>query len=347
MTDRRPRAGRGQARIRVAILSFAHPHAESYARILRDRDDVDVVGVDCPPYGADRGRLRGEALSATLGVPFLDDYSAALEWGPDAVIVTSETVHHAALVKAAAEAGADVLCEKPLATTLEDAESMQRAVDEAAVMLMTAYPVRFSPAFRALQESVRSGVLGEVIAVLGTNNGKVPALDTSWFGDRELAGGGALSDHVVHCADLIDELLSRPPVSVHAVTNSLLAPRLAVESAGLVTVVYEGGVIATIDCSWSSPPTSPSWGGLTLEVVGTRGTMTIDPFSQRVSGHDPDGAVWAPIGADLDALMLDEFLSAISERRQPQPDGGSGVRTLAIVAAAQRSVDTRGSVQFS
>lgn len=334
-------------RTRVAILSFAHPHAESYARILRDRDDVDVVGVDCPPFGVDDQRLRGDALAADLGVPIFDSYSAALAWRPDAVIVTSETANHAALVKLAAAAGAHVLCEKPLATTMEDAESIQRVVDEAGVLLMTAYPVRFAPEFRALQETVRSGELGEVLAVFGTNNGKAPTQDSRWFGDKELAGGGALFDHVVHCANLIDELLSLPPVSVHAVANSLLAPELSVESGGLVTVVYEGGVIATIDCSWSCPPTSPTWGGLSLEVVGTRGTMTINPFSQHVSGHGPSGPVWAPLGENLDVLMLNEFLSATREGKQPRPDGDAGIRTLAVVVAAQRSVEMGDSVRLS
>lgn len=89
---------------------------------------------------------------------------------------------------------------------------------------------------------------------------------------------------------------------------------------------------------------SPTWGGLTLQVIAERGSVTVSPFAKGVSGHDIDGETWEPVGADLDALLLDEFVAAVREGRQPQPDAGVGIRTVEIVKAAQASAARGGEV---
>jgi 1,5-anhydro-D-fructose reductase (1,5-anhydro-D-mannitol-forming) len=222
---------------------------------------------------------------------------------------------------------------------------MRAACEKAGVILMVAYPVRFAPSVRDAIAELRSGRLGRILGVTGINNGKLPQ-DRAWFTDPELAGGGALVDHIVHCADLLDELLGERARSVRAVSNSTLhAERdLEVETGGLVTLQYPSGVIATIDCSWSWPMSSPTWGGLTLQVVAERGTVTVSPFARGVAGHDAHGETWSPVGADLDALLLDEFVRAVREGRQPQPDAGVGIRTVEIATAALASAARGGEV---
>lgn len=329
--------------LKVAVLSFAHTHAIGYCRALSRRADIELVVTDPDGASAPDAALRGSALAEQLGVRYLPTYEEALAWGPDAVIVTAENVRHRALVEAAAAAGAHILCEKPLATTVEDAEAMLAAAERAGVTLMTAYPVRFAPAFADLLHRVRGGALGTLLAVKGTNNGKVPS-DRAWFTDPALAGGGALVDHVVHCADLLDELLGEQPATVHAVANRILHPEASVETGGLVTAVYPSGVVATIDCSWSVPDAAPTWGGLTFQVTGTRGSVTIAPFAEHVAGQTGDGAVWVPTGDDLDAAMLQEFVTAVRVGRSAVPDGGVGLRTLQVVDAARRSAAGGGVV---
>lgn len=325
--------------LRVAVLSFAHTHAIGYCRALAGRADIDLVVTDPDGASAPDDAPRGAALADSLGVRYVQSYTDALAWGPDAVIVTAENARHRELVEAAAAVGAHILCEKPLATTVEDAEAMLAAVERAGVTLMTAYPVRFAPSFADLLHRVRSGQLGTLLAVKGTNNGKLPA-ERAWFTDPALSGGGALVDHVVHCADLLDELLGEQPDSVHAVANRILHPGSAVETGGLVTAVYPSGVVATIDCSWSVPQSAPTWGGLTLQVTGTRGSVTIAPFAPHLGGQTLNGPVWVPLGADLDAAMLDEFVDAVRSGRPATPDGQVGLRTLRVVDAARRSAAT-------
>lgn len=89
---------------------------------------------------------------------------------------------------------------------------------------------------------------------------------------------------------------------------------------------------------------SATWGGLTLQVIAERGTVTVSPFAKGVAGHDARGETWNPVGADLDALLLDEFVHAVRQGRQPQPDAGVGIRTVEIAKAAQASAARGGEV---
>lgn len=326
---------------KVAVLSFAHGHAIGYLRYLAGRDDVDVVASDPDRSVAADPGPRGAEVANQLGVTYLDSYEEALDWGPEAVVVCSENTRHREIVERAASAGAHVLCEKPLATRVADAEAMVAATDAAGVNLMVAFPVRFAPSFTMLRTRVQYGEVGSVLGIVGTNNGMLP-LDRAWFIDPALSGGGSLVDHVVHCADMIDCLLGEPALSVYAVANQILYKDagVRVETGGLVTVTYQSGIIATIDCSWSQPRNAPTWGGLSLTVAGTNGSMAIAPFATHVVGYGPEGAVWLSYGPDFDALMIDEFLAATREGRRPQPDGRVGVRTTAIMEAAQLSVQT-------
>lgn len=89
---------------------------------------------------------------------------------------------------------------------------------------------------------------------------------------------------------------------------------------------------------------SATWGGLTLQVTAERGTVTVSPFAKGIAGHDMAGETWDPVGADLDGLLIDEFIEAVRAGRQPQPDAGVGIRTVEIVKAAQASAARGGEV---
>lgn len=332
---------------KVAVLSFAHVHAASYLELLRDRPDVELLAADPDAATAPPGELRGRDLADRHGVAYVDTYAEALDRSPDAVVVCAENARHRDVVLAAAAAGAHVLCEKPLATRVEDAEAMVAACDAAGVVLMTAYPVRFSPEFATLRRLHESGALGTVLGATGTNNGKVPS-GRAWFTDPDLSGGGALADHVVHVADLLDVLLAEEVVAVRAVTNRVLHgddPRVRAETGGLVSITYAGGAEVTVDCSWSVPDDAPTWGGLTLQVYGTEGVVDVDPFGAHVGGVVDGGRpAWLGLGENLDRLMLDHFLECVDTGRTPGPDGRAGLRTLRVVAAAQASAAAGGAV---
>lgn len=329
--------------MKVAVLSFAHVHAAGYLTALRDRPDVELLASDPDHDRRPASESGGRAVADQLGVSYADDYAAVWAWQPDVVVICAENAFHRDLVEDAAAAGAQVLCEKPLATSVADAEAMVEACDRAGVSLMVAHPVRYSTAFAELKEAYTAGVFGELVGVTGTNNGRLPR-GRAWFGDPELAGGGSLADHTVHVADLLDDLQQgSPAVTVYASTNTILhGDEVVTETAGLVSISYASGLIATIDCSWSRPDTYPTWGGLTLNVVGGGGIADMDAFSSRVEGHTESagGPIWIPYGDDAELTMINAFLDAVAAGRTPAPDGRSGLRTVKIVQAAYESVRT-------
>lgn len=339
--------------MKIGILSFAHPHAASYARVLAGRPGVEVVGAD--PGHAERppGEVGGPALAAALGVGYVETYAELLAGEPDGVIICAENARHRELVELATAGtpgrSPHILCEKPLATTLADARAMIDRCAVAAVHLMVAYPVRFSTAFSALRSVYDSGGLGRLAAATGTNNGRIPVGDRAWFVDDKLAGGGALMDHTVHVADLLDCLFGERAEDVYAVANHILhRDRVRVETGGLVSIRYAGGLVATIDCSWSKPDSFPTWGGLTLQLVGSGGIADLDAFGARVEGHSEGqrNGIWLPYGPDADQALITEFLDAVADGRRPQPDGEAGYRSLEIALAGYASLRTGQPVRL-
>ncbi len=321
--------------LRVGVLSAAHGHAGGYLRHLGARDDVTVLFSD-PDAPADQAG-RGRQLAETTGARWVENPTELLS-GSDAVVVCSQNTRHHDDVMAALAEGCHVLCEKPMATTTADAVDMWRAADSAGLILGVAHPVRQSPAYRHLQARVEAGTLGTVLSVLGTNNGMLPR-DRAWFTQPEWSGGGALADHLVHCTDLIDGILGRAALRVRAATNRILEqePPTEVETGGIVTIEYEEGVIATVDCSWSQPRTAPTWGGLTLDVIGTTGRLRIDPFNLHLAGHADSGPQWWAYGSDMDADMIDNFVDAVRGRTAVHSDAVAGLRSVEIMAAALES----------
>ncbi|MCK6581005.1 MAG: Gfo/Idh/MocA family oxidoreductase [Anaerolineae bacterium] len=329
--------------MRIGILSFAHLHAESYAALLQQMPEVEFIGI------ADDNLERGRHFAEMFGVRLYPDAPALIADAPDAVIVTSENARHLPLVRLAAGAGVHVLCEKPLATTVEDAREIVRLCRAAGVTLMTAFPMRFNAPAMEVKRQIETGALGAIYGVNSTNQGQLPELHQrespaflkrDWFVDPVLAGGGAVADHVVHLTDLLRWFLGREVVEVYAATNRILhGERVQVETGGLVMLTFADGTFASIDCSWSKPAGYPTWGGLALEIVAEGGLVTMDAFRQVMTVTSADAgrprcAYW---GSDADGAMLTEFAAAVRERRDPAVTGEDGLRAVEVVAAAYES----------
>lgn len=330
--------------MKIAVMSFAHVHSQVYVRLLGSDPSIEVMTSD-PLYSSrPQHETGGAAMAADLEVPYVDTYSELMAWGPDGVIICSENSRHREDVELAAAAGAQILCEKPIATTLDDASAMIRTCEQAGVKLMIAYPVRYSPSFVALRKTCDAGVLGSLRGLHGANNGGVPADRRAWFVDPKMSGGGSLIDHVVHLADLYDELLGHLPAeSVYAAANGRMpgAP-VGVETAAQVSVRYPGGIVATIDSSWLVPKHAPTWGGLILDVIGDQGFASMDAFNQRVDGYSEleQRPVWLSYGVNLDKIMVDTFVDVVRTGATPPVDGAAGYRSMAVALAALESVRT-------
>jgi predicted dehydrogenase len=322
--------------MRIGILSLAHHHAESYAYQLQALPGVHFLGV------ADEDRARAESFAHFFGAKLYPSYETLLADQPDGVIVCAENVKHRALAELAAQAGVHVLCEKPLATTLEDGQAMLNACRQADVMLMTAFPMRFSAPVIEVKGLIERGGLGRVLACNTVNQGQMPKRYRDWFVDKELAGGGSLFDHTVHLADILRWYLESEVVEVYAQTNRIMhRDVVSVETAGLVMLTFEDGTFASIDCSWSRPDNYPTWGGLAMDIIGETGVINVDAFAQNLTSYSSrdEPAAWQFWGSDANRAMLAEFVTAFSDKRPPRVTGEDGYKAVEVAIAAYRSAE--------
>ena len=327
--------------VRIGILSFAHMHAYSYAAALAARPDALFAGV------WDDDAERGRAQATLYGVPFFDTPEALVAQSLDGVIVTSENAGHRRLVEAAAASPIKaILCEKPLATTREDAAAMVHLCQEEGVFLATAFPCRYSPAFARALAVARNGGLGDILALRATNHGQCPF---GWFVEKEKSGGGAVIDHTVHVADLNRVLLGREAVEVYAQTGNGMYHQ-DWEDTGFLTITYDGGVFTTLDTSWSRPPKSFStWGDVTMEIVGTGGVLSLDLFSQALTHYSEAAGKMQSVGwgSNLDAGLVTDFLRAArDETPELLATGEDGARALDVALAAYELAATGQPVRL-
>ncbi len=320
--------------MKIGLLSFAHIHAEAYAHHLSNMPGVEFLGI------ADDDTARGEEAARRYGARFFPSYAGLLAEHPQGVVVCSENARHRPLVELAAQAGAHVVCEKPLATTLADAQAMVAACEGAGVLLMTAFPMRFSAPLLEIKALIDRGGLGAIHACNTTNQGQLPRRYRQWFVDKELAGGGSATDHVVHLADALRWLLGQEVVEVYAHLNRIMhGDTVEVETGGLAMLTFADGTFATIDCSWSRPANWPTWGGLAMDIIGDKAVVNVDAFRQNLAAYSnrPEHPSWLPWGSDADRAMILEFVAAIREQRAPRVTGGDGLRAVEIVQAVYRS----------
>ncbi|MGW5449688.1 Gfo/Idh/MocA family protein [Streptomyces asiaticus] len=328
--------------MKVAVLSFAHERAATYARLLRDMPGVDLVIAD--PGGSPDDPARGRAVAQRLGVSHVDGWDEVFALRPEAVVVTSEIADRRELVERAADVGAQVLCEPPLATKEADAQAMVNACADAGVRLTLASPACFSPAFAAVRRTLADGdVVGTLTTIHGAYNSPPRSPLDSRSAAREPAACAALGANAPFLLDMVDAVLGGEPAEqVYAQANSVLSGQPGVESAALVTVRYSSGTIAAIDCSWSLSANQPAAAGPTMTFIGDRASVEFNARPRLLGGFDAAtaGERWEAGGTDLCSVMLGEFIAAVGNGRGTGPDGAAGIRALRIIQAAYESAHT-------
>jgi predicted dehydrogenase len=319
--------------LRIGVLSFAHMHAHSYAACLRQMPDIVLVGI------ADENHERGEREASAFDTRFFGSAEALLEEGLDGAIICSENAKHRPLTELAAPRVPAILCEKPIATTVRDAQAMIDVCAAYGTRLQIAFPVRFSPPVRELKALLDQQRLGRIYAVNATNHGKMPG---GWFIDTALAGGGAVIDHTVHVIDLLRWFWNTEVTEVYAeVGYELLHPDLGCDDAGMLSFRLANGVYGTLDTSWSRPASYPTWGDVKIEVVGELGTARLDAFRQNLmlSSNETGTTQSLNWGSNMDLGLMRDFVDMIAAKRAPAITGTDGLRALEVALAAYRSAE--------
>jgi predicted dehydrogenase len=322
-----------QNTIRVAMLSFAHMHAHGYASVLTHMPGVEVVLI------ADEDETRGKAMAEHFGTTWIPDYREAVKRDDvDCVVVCSENARHKEMVIAAAEAGKHVLCEKPLATSVEDAQAMIDACEKHGVKLMTAFPVRFNSSIAALRDAVRNGMVGETLTIAARNPGTNPG---GWFVDPALSGGGAVIDHTVHVVDVLRWIYDAEITEVYAESSNRMAGKVS-DDTGLLMFKLSNGVPVSLDTSWSRPKNWPIWGGVTIDVIGEKGVLFANAFNNNYEMAEISGPsfAWKSVEVSGDPEMVGAFIDAIRNDTDVPVTGEDGLRAVEVALKAMESART-------
>ena len=317
--------------VRLGLFSFAHMHAASYVHLLSQMSGVTLAGI------YDDDPARGGRFADQYSSPYFAQAESLLAEGLDGAIICSENATHAPLVLQAAGRVQAILCEKPIATTASDGQSMIDRCRETGTKLQIAFPMRYAPPVIDLKEKLDAGLLGEIYSVKCTNHGSMPG---RWFVDPELAGGGAVLDHSVHVIDLLRWLWNTEVEEVYAeVGHELLHPGLGIDDVGLLSFRLTNGVFGTLDTSWSRPPSYPTWGDVKLDVLGEQGLICVDAFEQnvQVSSDKAGKTSWVHWGSNSDKGLMADFVDMIRAGREPFISGEDGQRALEVALAAYES----------
>jgi len=315
--------------IRVALVSFAHMHAWSYARALREMERegrVIMAGV----YDDDGERLSKvvEALKPRKVYRSLEEI---VNDPVDAAVVTSENAKHASMALPLLRSGKHVLVEKPITTTLRDGNAMVEEARRAGVKLQVAFTMRYHDAVLEVKNRLKE--VGELRAITCTNHGRCPF---SWFVEPSLSGGGAIMDHVVHVADLTRWFTGEEFSEVNCFVGKGIYD-LKVEDNALLLAKLQDGTPVSIDCSWSRPRNWPQWGDVFMRIVGSKGVITLNAFNQNIWLADEKGFRFSSFGPDSDRNMIEDFVRVVEEGGEPRARGEDGVQALRLVLAAYRS----------
>jgi len=326
------------SKLKIGMISFAHMHAASYLQALLSRADVEVLGI------ADENEERVRPFTEPNGIAYYSDYNELLKQPIDAVVICSENVRHAELTKHAAQAKKHVLCEKPLGLSEKEMLGMIEVCRAEGVQLMTAYPCRYIPAVRSAKEAVDRGDIGEIIAMKGTNRGTMPS---GWFIDRGQSGGGAVLDHTVHVLDIMHYITGSEVEEVYAHSETLFHD-VDIDDAGLLHVKFRNGIFAVHDPSWSRPSSFPTWGDVTLEIIGTKGVIHVDSFAQKndVYSNNATKAEWSYWGDDMDQGLIDGFVDALLQGQPVPITGEDGFLSARVAFAAYESAKMGKTVEL-
>jgi predicted dehydrogenase len=216
--------------VRVALVGAGRAGLVHGRNLAAGVQGARLVAVADP----DPEALRRAAAELRCEPTLADPLAAATDDGIDAVVVASPTFTHAAVVEAALQAGKHVLCEKPLASTLEEALRIQAAAEGSSGALVMGFMRRFDAGFARAAERIRAGDIGDPVFVRSTGRG--PGLPPEWANDPRRSAG-LIAEVNSHDLDTVRWLSGREFQTVYAVGRAAKRPDLAARYPGFVDLV--------------------------------------------------------------------------------------------------------------
>jgi UDP-N-acetyl-2-amino-2-deoxyglucuronate dehydrogenase len=341
----------GAAPLRFAIVGCG-AIAVNHVRALRSIPGVEVTAaIDSHP-----GRARQFAHDHGVPASF-DEIEQGLDSGIDAVTVCTPHRAHEAGVLAAAERGLHVLCEKPIATTVAEADRMITATDAAAVRFGVVYQRRMWASARRIRAALDDGSLGQPVtgscAVRLRRDADYFA--EPWRGRWDTEGGGVLMTQAIHHIDLLQWFMGDAVAVSGRIATLKHGDLIEVEDTAVATIEFASGALAVLQAGTTYRPALGARvmvsdrEGRTASVLeypegsDTTDVWTVDEPYGFVSPLTEGGAYDPPLPEvhsrlrDVHTLQLVDFVDAVRQGRDPAVTGREARKSLEIVAAVYES----------
>ena len=263
---------------------------------------MDPVGVEeiAAEFKIDGAYAREEDLLADAGV--------------EAVYIASPVDCHLKQVQMAAAAGKHVLCEKPLARSLEEGKEAVAACRDHGVALQEGYMMKFHGAHQRVRELIGEERLGKIVSIRAQLSCWFPPIEGAWRQDPRRGGGGALIDMATHLFDLL-EFFAGPIRRVACLTGSLVQAYDS-EDASTTLLEFESGTHATVDCFFCIPDEASR---TRLEIYGSQGAVLSEGTVGQSTGGKLEG-IFGLGAAGYDAAQDKDVARAFEEVSFPAVD---------------------------
>lgn len=338
-SSRRP----DSSRIRYAVVGLGYIAQIAVLPAFKHSANSDL----CALVSSDAKKLK--ELGKRYGVENLysyEEYDAALNSGQfDAVYIALPNHQHRAYSERAARAGIHVLCEKPMAPTVEDCEAMIRTARQHRTKLMLAYRLHFEEANLTAIDLVNSGKIGQPRLFNSTFTQQVKEGDIRLSPNEK--GGGTLYDIGIYCINAARNLFAEEPEQVTALAASGADARFRQSEENASAVLrFSEGKLATFTCGFGSADNSA------YEVVGAKGSLRVDPgyefvgelkHTLRIGDHTKERSFSK---RDQFAPELIYFSHCILKDIEPEPSGEEGLADVRVIQALYESARSGRSIKL-
>ncbi len=332
------------AKLKVGVIGCGAIAQRRHLLEYAANTEVEIVAV------CDIREDRAEEMAALYGAETYTDYKDLLKDDAiDAISVCLPNYLHAPVSIDSLNAGKHVLCEKPMATSKEEAERMIQAAKDNDKLLMIAHNQRFVASHQKAKELIDSGKLGKIFSFRTTFGHAGPegwSVDgrESWFFDKKRAFIGALGDLGVHKSDLIRYLLGEV-AEVGAFVEGNAKEGADVDDNAVAILKMENGVIGNLTASWAYVA-----GDNATVIYAEKAVVRLedDPDYSLII-HYNDGEVEKhqlekiqtnEEGGQTTSHVIDHFVDAILNNKQPLITGEEGSKSLNVILAALESNET-------
>ncbi len=300
--------------IRVGVIGTG-AMGQNHLRIYSEMEGVELAGI------SDIDQKRVEFMATQFKTKAFTDYKKMFLEGLDAVSVVVPTKLHKQVALDALDAGMQVLVEKPIADTTENAEMMIEAAKKAEKVLMIGHIERFNPAVIRLKEIINSGILGKIVSISTKRVGPY---------NPRIRDVGVILDIGVHDIDIISYLYGKKINNVYAIAGADIH---SFEDHASIILRMDHDFAGVVETNWLTPHKVRQ-----LTAIGVKGVAYLDYINQTVQLHDNEWIRKAKVEhSEPLKNELKYFIDCAATGRKPNPCGEDGKHALEVAMAAIRS----------